>query len=102
MLTGLNSLKKPPPAVWRLGPSGHQIVVTNPLTGLPADWTHALAGYPLWIEIAVGIVAAVVFLWILGKVLKLALYLVLIVAVAYGLWMAFWTLWDLWHPLAKP
>jgi hypothetical protein len=69
---------------------------------LPPAWSQALAGYPLWVEIAVGIVVAVVVLWILGKLLKLALYLILIGLVAGGLWMGFQALWQLWHPIAKP
>lgn len=67
---------------------------------LPPEWSHALAGYPLWVEVAVGIVVGVAALWILAKLLKLAFYLALIALVAGVLWFGFSTLWDLWHPAA--
>jgi hypothetical protein len=74
----------------------------NPLTWLPPAWTHALAGYPLWVEIAVGIVVGVALLWVLGKLLKLAFYLLLVAGAAGVLWLGFWALWDLFHPAIRP
>ena len=46
---------------------------------LPASWAQALAGYPDWLVITVALVVVLALLWILGKLIKWALYLLLIV-----------------------
>lgn len=70
------------------------------LSRVPPAWSHALAGCPLWAEVALGIVVGVAALWLLAKLLKLAFYAALVALVAFGLWAGFWALWDAFHPAA--
>jgi len=72
------------------------------LSYLPPDLAKTLAGYPPWLVIAGAVVAAVVGLWLLGKLLKLALYaslIVLILAVAGG---ALWWVLSAVHGVPAP
>ena len=47
--------------------------------------THELlAGWPDWLVITAAIVATIVGIWILGKLLKLALWLILVALVVAG------------------
>jgi hypothetical protein len=57
---------------------------------LLAQASPLVSGYPDWLVIAVAIVIAVVALWILGKLLKWTLYLVLIVLLVGAIGTAFW------------
>jgi len=50
------------------------------------------AGYPQWLVVAVGTLVAVVLIWILIKLLKLALWLLLGSVLIVGLGTAAWLL----------
>lgn len=54
------------------------------LSLLPPQEAQALAGYPHWLLAVAAVAAVFLVLWIVGKVLKLVLYLALI-ALAVGL-----------------
>jgi hypothetical protein len=66
---------------------------------LPPDLARTLAGYPTWLVVVAGVLAAIVLLWILGKLLKWTLYLVLIVVAAGGVVFAIWMVLNALHLL---
>jgi hypothetical protein len=66
---------------------------------LPPDLARTIAGYPDWLVVAVGILAAIVLLWILGKLLKWTLYLILIGAAVGGIGFAIWMVLNALHLL---
>jgi hypothetical protein len=68
--------------------------VSHLLPYLPPSVGQALAGYPSWLVIAVALVAALLMLWILGKLLKWALYLLLIVLSAGIVGVVLWLIWQ--------
>jgi hypothetical protein len=75
------------------------IAVSNLLTYLPPAVAHALAGYPPWLVIASLVVAALLALWVLGKVLKWTLYLLLILLLVGAGGFAIWMLLNAFHLL---
>lgn len=54
----------------------------------------SLAAYPRWFVVACGTIVAAALIWILAKLLKWSLYLLLVAVVAFGLVA---TLWLLFH-----
>lgn len=50
----------------------------------PTPPTQLMAGWPDWLVITVAVLAAIVGIWLLGKLLKLALWLVLVALVIAG------------------
>lgn len=58
------------------------------LTTLP----DALAGYPEWLVVACATIVAVVFLWIVAKVLKWSLYLLMGLVLIGGVCATVWLL----------
>ncbi|HVW19868.1 MAG TPA: hypothetical protein VHC86_01525 [Opitutaceae bacterium] len=72
------------------------------LSYLPPDLAQALAGYPPWLVVAGALVAAVVGLWLLGKLLKLALYASLVVLILAVAGCALWWVFSTVHGAAAP
>ena len=50
----------------------------------PTPHPELLAGWPDWLVITAAVVAVIVGIWLLGKLLKLALWLVLVALVVAG------------------
>jgi hypothetical protein len=69
---------------------------------LPPDLARTIAGYPNWLVVVAGVLAAILLLWILGKLLKWTLYLVLIVVAAGGVAFAIWMVLNALHLLPGP
>jgi cytochrome c oxidase subunit IV len=69
---------------------------------LPPSLSHALAGYPSWLVATACILAALVALWILGKLLKWTLYLILIVLAAGCVGVILWMALNALHLLPAP
>ena len=80
-----------------LGPMAAQL-----LSYLPPDLARALAGYPPWLVVAGAVVAAVVGLWLLGKLLKLALYASLVVLILAVAGCALWWVLGSIHGVPGP
>jgi hypothetical protein len=76
--------------------------VSHLLPYLPSSVAQALAGYPSWLVIAVALVAALLGLWILGKLLKWALYLLLIVLSAGIVGVVLWLIWQAVYGVPGP
>jgi len=66
----------------------------RPLPFLPPAWSQALAGCPDWLAVAIGVVVAVVALWILGKLIKWTLYLLLFLLLAGAAGFLIWLAWQ--------
>jgi hypothetical protein len=66
---------------------------------LPPDLARAIAGYPDWLVITVGVLAIGLGLWVLSKLLKAALYLVLIVLAVGCVCLAAWMILGALHLL---
>jgi hypothetical protein len=50
----------------------------------PTPPTQLMAGWPDWMVITVAVLAVIVGIWLLGKLLKLALWLVLVAVFVVG------------------
>ncbi|HEX3729457.1 MAG TPA: hypothetical protein VHV47_06610 [Opitutaceae bacterium] len=72
------------------------------LSYLPPDLAQALAGYPPWLVIAGAVVAVVAGLWLLGKLLKLALYASVVVLILAVAGCAVWWVLSTFHGAPVP
>jgi hypothetical protein len=59
------------------------------LTAVSPAISDPLAGWPLWIQVAVGVVAGALAFWLLSKLLKLAIWIALVAIFVGAVWM-FW------------
>jgi hypothetical protein len=75
------------------------VPVSTYLTYLPPSVAQALAGYPPWLVITSLVVVALLALWVLGKILKWTLYLLLILLLAGAAGFAIWMLLNAFHLL---
>jgi len=64
---------------------------------LPPDLARTIAGYPSWLVVVAGVLAALVLLWILGKLLKWTLYFVVIVLAVGCVGIAIWMVLNALH-----
>jgi hypothetical protein len=69
----------------------------DPLSFLPPVLARAVAGYPPWLVVVAGAAAVLLVLWILGKLLKWTLYLVLIALAAACVIVAAWMVLNALH-----
>jgi len=76
--------------------------VSHLLPYLPPSVAQALAGYPSWLVIIAALVVALVALWILGKLIKGALYLLIIVLSAGIVGIVFWLIWQAVYGVPGP
>ena len=73
--------------------------MSNLLTYLPPSVAQALAGYPPWLVITSLVVAALLALWVLGKILKWTLYVLLVLLLIGAGGFAIWMLLNAFHLL---
>jgi len=78
---------------------GLQMFALDTSSFLPPDLAQSIAGYPNWLVITVGVLAVVLGVWILSKLLKAALYLVLIVLAVGCVCLAAWMVLSALHLL---
>ena len=64
-------------------------VVTKEATPPPTVWT-SIETWPQWLQVLVGTVVAVVFLWVFAKVVKWSLYILIWLVLIGGLATAIW------------
>ena len=57
-------------------------------------WFVDLSAYPRWLVVLVGTLLAAAVLWVLMKLLKWTLWLLIIVVLLAG---SFWAVWELLH-----
>lgn len=67
---------------------------TGVMTRLPTTFLDSLAAYPPWFVAACLTVVAAALIWVIAKVLKAALYLLIGLVLIGG---AATTIWLLWH-----
>jgi len=69
---------------------------------LPPDLARTIAGYPSWLVVVVGVMAALLGLWILCKLVKWTLYLVLVVLALGCVGLAIWMVLNALHLIPGP